>query len=336
MTDRNLLDELMKLLSRPGPVNWALAEQLAGHVSGDPEAIDPWVADEYIELARLVQLKVPAATGLATDPTLEPVLVGRKEWARLHIRSFRYLVDPMADRLDDMGSGPFGGLIKPLGPVLLGMNAGALAGTLSRQALGSFDAGLPVSEPSGHLVVDIGGGTTDIAVISLSGIVYGRSVRLAGHELDDSIIRYIRAKHNLLIGERTAEQIKIEVGSAYPLDEPVTMEIKGRNLVEGIPKTVVITDGEIREALAEGVGAIVNAIRAVLEKTPPELSADIVDQGLILTGGGALLRNLDKCIREETGLPVTVAEDPLSCVVRGTGQMLGDFDLLKKISVDSY
>jgi len=149
MTDRNLLDELMKLLSRPGPVNWALAEQLAGHVSGDPEAIDPWVADEYIELARLVQLKVPAATGLATDPTLEPVLVGRKEWARLHIRSFRYLVDPMADRLDDMGSGPFGGLIKPLGPVLLGMNAGALAGTLSTQALGSFDAGLPVSEPVG-------------------------------------------------------------------------------------------------------------------------------------------------------------------------------------------
>ncbi|MDE2964808.1 MAG: rod shape-determining protein [Acidobacteriota bacterium] len=200
----------------------------------------------------------------------------------------------------------------------------------------ALGAGLPVSEPSGNLVVDIGGGTTDIAVISLSGIVYGRSVRLAGHELDDSIIRYIRAKHNLLIGERTAEQIKIEVGSAYPLDEPVTMEIKGRNLVEGIPKTVVITDGEIREALAEGVGAIVNAIRAVLEKTPPELSADIVDKGLILTGGGALLRNLDKCIREETGLPVTVAEDPLSCVVRGTGRMLGDFDLLKKISVDSY
>lgn len=200
----------------------------------------------------------------------------------------------------------------------------------------ALGAGLPVSEPSGNLVVDIGGGTTDIAVISLSGIVYCRSLRLAGHELDDSIIRYIRAKHNLLIGERTAEQIKIEVGSAYPLDEPVTMEIKGRNLVEGIPKTVVITDGEIREALAEGVGAIVNAIRAVLEKTPPELSADIVDKGLILTGGGALLRNLDKCIREETGLPVTVAEDPLSCVVRGTGQMLGDFDLLKKITVDSY
>ena len=197
-------------------------------------------------------------------------------------------------------------------------------------------AGLAISEPSGNLVVDIGGGTTDIAVISLSGIVHGRSVRLAGHELDDSIIRYIRAKHNLLIGERTAEQIKIEVGSAYPLDEPVTMEIKGRNLTEGIPKTVVITDAEIREALSEGVGAIVNAIRGVLEKTPPELSADIVDKGLILTGGGALLRNLDKCIREETGLPVTVAENPLSCVVLGTGKMLEDFNLLKKISIDSY
>lgn len=150
MTDRNLLDELMKLLSRPGPVNWALAEQLAGHVSGSPEPIDPWIADEYLELARLAQLKVPAATGLATDPTLEPVLVGRKEWARLHLRSFRYLVDPMADRLDGMGgSGPLGGLIKPLGPVLLGMNAGALVGMLSTQALGSFDTGLPVAEPVG-------------------------------------------------------------------------------------------------------------------------------------------------------------------------------------------
>jgi putative hydrolase len=149
MTDRNLLDELMKLLSRPGPVNWALAEQLAGHVSGEPEPIDPWIADEYLELARLAQLKVPATTGLATDPTLEPVLVGRKEWAKLHLRSFRYLVDPMADRLDGMGPGPLGGLMKPLGPVLLGMSAGALAGTLSTQALGSFDTGLPVAEPVG-------------------------------------------------------------------------------------------------------------------------------------------------------------------------------------------
>ena len=149
MTDRNLLDELMKLLSRPGPVNWALAEQLAAHVSGEPEPIDPWMADEYMEIARLAQLKIPAATGLATDPTLEPVLVGRKEWARLHLRSFRYLVDPMADRLDGMGSGPFGGMMKPLGPVLLGMNAGALVGTLSTQVLGSFDAGLPVAKPVG-------------------------------------------------------------------------------------------------------------------------------------------------------------------------------------------
>ena len=149
MTDRNLLDELMKLLSRPGPVNWALAEQLAGHVSGEPEPIDPWIADEYLELARLAQLLVPEATGLPTDPALEPVLVGRKEWARLHLRSFRYLVDPMADRLDGLGTGPLGGLMKPLGPVLLGMNAGALAGMLSTQALGSFDAGLPTAEPVG-------------------------------------------------------------------------------------------------------------------------------------------------------------------------------------------
>lgn len=200
----------------------------------------------------------------------------------------------------------------------------------------AIGAGLSIAEPSGNLVVDIGGGTTDIAVISLSGIVYSRSVRLAGHELDDSIIRYIKEKHNLLIGERTAEQIKIEVGSAFPIDEPLTMEIKGRNLIEGIPKTVVITDGEIREALSEGVGVILNAIHAALEKTPPEISSDIVDKGIVLTGGGAMLRNLDKYIREETGLPVTVAEDPLSCVVLGTGKMLGDLDLLKRISIDSY
>ncbi len=200
----------------------------------------------------------------------------------------------------------------------------------------AIGAGLPITEPAGNLVVDIGGGTTDIAVISLAGIFYGRSVRLAGHEMDNSIIQYIKGKHNLLIGERTAEQIKIGVGSAYPLDEPLTMEIKGRNLIEGIPKTVVINDDEIREALSESVGTIVNAVRAALERTPPELSADIVDRGIVLTGGGAMLRNLDKCVREETGLPVTVAEDPLSCVVLGTGQMLGNFDLLRRISIDSY
>ncbi len=200
----------------------------------------------------------------------------------------------------------------------------------------AIGAGLPITEPSGNMVVDIGGGTTDIAVISLSGIVYSRSVRLAGNEMDDAITQYIKRKYNLLIGERTAEQIKMEIGSAYPLDEPLSMEIKGRNLIEGIPKTLVITDDEIREALSECVGTIVNAVRVALERTPPELSADIVDKGIVLTGGGSLLKNLDKRIREETSLPVTLADDPLSSVVLGTGKMLSDFHLLKKISIDSF
>jgi len=200
----------------------------------------------------------------------------------------------------------------------------------------AIGAGLPITEPSGNMVVDIGGGTTDIAVISLSGIVYSRSVRLAGNEMDEAITQYIKRKYNLLIGERTAEQIKIEIGSAYPLDEPLSMEIKGRNLIEGIPKTLVITDDEIRDALSECVGTIVNAVRVALERTPPELSADIVDRGIVLTGGGSLLKNLDKRIREETSLPVTLSDDPLSSVVLGTGKMLSDFHLLKKISIDSF
>jgi rod shape-determining protein MreB len=184
------------------------------------------------------------------------------------------------------------------------------------------------------MVVDIGGGTTDIAVISLAGIVYSKSVRVAGNEMDESVIQYIKKKYNLLVGERTAEQIKFEIGSAFPLDEPMTMEIKGRDLIEGIPKTLTITDAEIREALQEPVAIIVNAVRVALERTPPELSADIVDRGIVLTGGGSLLRNLDRLLREETGLPVSVAEDPLSSVVLGTGKMLSDFDLLRKISLD--
>jgi len=197
----------------------------------------------------------------------------------------------------------------------------------------AIGAGLAITEPSGNMVVDIGGGTTDIAVISISGIVYSRSVRLAGHEMDEAITQYIKRKYNLLIGERTAEQIKIDVGSAFPLDEPATVEIKGRNLIEGIPKTLVITDEEIREALSECVGTIINAIRVALERTPPELSGDIVDKGIVLTGGGSMLKNLDKRIREETGLPVTLANDPLSSVVLGTGKMLSDFSLLRKISI---
>ncbi len=171
----------------------------------------------------------------------------------------------------------------------------------------AMGAGLPITEPSGNMVVDIGGGTTDVAVISLSGIVYSRSVRVAGNEMDDAIMQYLKRKYNLLIGERTAEAIKIEIGSAYPLEKPLTMEIKGRHLIEGLPKTITIDDSEIREALSECVATILNAVRMALERTPPELSADISDRGIVLTGGGALLKNLDKRIREETGLPVSIA-----------------------------
>src|SRR5437867_4585070 len=198
----------------------------------------------------------------------------------------------------------------------------------------AIGAGLPITEPSGNMVVDIGGGTTDIAVISRAGLVYSQSVRVAGNEMDEAVIQYIKKKYNLLIGERTAEQIKLEIGSAFPLEEPITMEIKGRDLIEGIPKTLTVTDAEIREALSEPISLIVNAVRVALERTPPELSADIVDRGIVLTGGGSLLKNLDRLLREETGLPVSVAEDPLSSVVLGTGKMLSDFDLLRKISLD--
>jgi len=198
----------------------------------------------------------------------------------------------------------------------------------------AIGAGLPITEPCGNMIVDIGGGTTDIAVISLSGIVYSRSVRVAGNEMDDAIMSYLKRKFNLLIGERTAEQIKIEVGSAYSLEKPLQMEIKGRDLIEGIPKTITVDDDEIREALSECVDTIVNAIRVALERTPPELSADISDRGIVLTGGGAMLRNLDKRIREETGLPVSIADDPLASVVLGTGKMLSDFRLLRKVCLD--
>ena len=198
----------------------------------------------------------------------------------------------------------------------------------------AIGAGLPVTEPSGNMIVDIGGGTSDVAVISLAGIVYAKSVRIGGDKLDEAIIQYVKRKYNLLIGERTAEAIKIEVGSAYPFEERMTMEIKGRHLIEGVPKTITITDEEIREALTETVNVIVDAVRVALERTPPELSADIVDRGIVLTGGGSLLKNLDKRLREETGLPVSSAEDPLSSVVLGAGKMLGEFDLLRKIAID--
>lgn len=195
-------------------------------------------------------------------------------------------------------------------------------------------ADLPISEPTGNMVVDIGGGTTDIAVISLNGIVFNHSIRIAGSEMDEQIIQYLKKKYNLLIGEKTAEQVKMQIGSASPLDEPLTMEIKGRDLREGIPKTIIVDDQEIREALEDVISAIINAVRVALERTPPELSADIIDRGIILTGGGALLKNLDKRLREETQLPVFITEDPLSTVVLGAGKMLDDIELLKKVAVN--
>jgi rod shape-determining protein MreB len=215
------------------------------------------------------------------------------------------------------------------------LRAGATEVYLIEQAMAAaIGAGLPITDPTGNMIVDIGGGTTDVAVISLAGIVYSRSVRVAGNEMDDAIIQYIKRKYNLLIGERTAEQIKMEIGSAFPLDDEMTMEIKGRDLVEGVPKTLVVSDEEIREALSETVATIVEAVRVALERTPPELSADIMDKGIIIAGGGSMLKNLDKRLREETGLPVTLAEDPLACVALGTGQMLTDFNLLRKISIE--
>ncbi|HTS01284.1 MAG TPA: rod shape-determining protein [Thermoanaerobaculia bacterium] len=215
------------------------------------------------------------------------------------------------------------------------LQAGASEVFIVEQAMAAaIGAGLPITEPTGNMIVDIGGGTTDVAVISLAGIVYSKSVRVASNEMDEAIIQYIKRKYNLLIGERTAEAIKIEIGSAYPLDEPISMEIKGRDLVEGVPKTLTLTDAEVREALAETVGIILDAVRVALERTPPELSADIMDKGIVLTGGGSMLKNLDRRLREETGLPIATAEEPLSSVALGTGAMLADVDLLRKISLD--
>ena len=184
----------------------------------------------------------------------------------------------------------------------------------------AIGAGLPIEGPSGNMVVDIGGGTTDVAVISLGGIVVSQSLRVAGNKMDEAIVRHIRRVYNLMIGERTSEDIKVKIGSAYRLETELTLEIRGRDLINGLPKTVKITSEEVREALAEPTQAIVEAVKAVLEKTPPELASDIIDRGIILTGGGALLRGLDVLLGEVTGIPVLVADDPMSCVVIGTGQ----------------
>ena len=198
----------------------------------------------------------------------------------------------------------------------------------------AIGAGLPITEPTGNMIVDIGGGTTEVAVISLAGVVFTRSVRVGGDKMDEAIIHHIQRKYNLLIGERTAELIKITIGSAYPGNEIQTMVIKGRDLVAGVPKTIEITDEEIREALMEPVRQVVESVRIALERTPPELASDIVDKGIVLAGGGVLLRNLDVLLREETGLPVTLADDPLTAVVMGAGKVLDELSLLGAVTLD--
>lgn len=197
----------------------------------------------------------------------------------------------------------------------------------------AIGAGLPIVEPAGSMVVDIGGGTTEVAVISLGGIVFSRSIRVAGDKMDDAIVAHVKRKYSLLIGDRTAEAIKVRIGTAFPTDDLLTIEVKGRDLVAGVPKTVEVNSDEIREALSETVNAIVEAVRVSLERTPPELAADIVDRGIVLTGGGALLSGFDRLIANETGLPALVADDPLTVVVLGGGLILENIDLLKQVAV---
>lgn len=198
----------------------------------------------------------------------------------------------------------------------------------------AIGANLPITEPISNMVVDIGGGTTEVAVISLAGIVYSRSVRVGGDKMDEAIMTHVKRKYNLLIGETSAEDIKIQIGSAYPLDPEETLEIKGRDLLDGIPKNITITSEEIRKSIAEQVDSIVQAVRIALEQTPPELAADIVDRGIMLTGGGALLKGLDQLLRDQTNLPITVVDDPLSTVVMGTGKALDNINILKNVCID--
>jgi len=197
----------------------------------------------------------------------------------------------------------------------------------------AIGAGLPITEASGNMVVDIGGGTTEVAVMSLAGIVYSQSVRVGGDKMDDAVMGYMKRKYNLAIGEQTAERIKITIGTGYPLEKQLTMEVKGRDMIAGIPKTVVVNSDEIRDALSEPINAIVEAVLTALERTPPELAADISDKGIVLTGGGALLKNLDVLLREETGLPVMVCDDPISAVVLGSGKALDHIELLKQVTI---
>ncbi|MDP2941794.1 MAG: rod shape-determining protein [Candidatus Omnitrophota bacterium] len=197
----------------------------------------------------------------------------------------------------------------------------------------AIGVGLPIQEPVGNMIIDIGGGTTEIAVISLAGIVFSKSIRIGGDEMDEAIIEYLKKTYNLLVGERTAEDIKIKIGSAYPLEEELSMEVKGRDLVAGLPKTVGITSEEIREALQEPVRAILEVTKISLERTPPELAADLIDHGIVMAGGGSLLKGLDKLISEETGLPVHIADDPLTAVANGTGKVLNEIRYLRKVTV---
>lgn len=207
--------------------------------------------------------------------------------------------------------------------------------TIEEPMAAAIGAGLPISMPGGNMVVDIGGGTTDVAVISLEGIVISRSVRVGGNKMDEVIMRYIRSQYNLMIGDRTAEEIKIKVGSAYPLEKELDMEVRGRDLIAGLPKTIRVTSEEIREALQEPVNAIVERVRSVLEETPPELAADIIERGITLTGGGALLRGIDKLLESVTNIRVQVADDPLSCVAIGTGRALEEFAAIRESNVVS-
>ncbi|MDP3731746.1 MAG: rod shape-determining protein [Candidatus Omnitrophota bacterium] len=197
----------------------------------------------------------------------------------------------------------------------------------------AIGVGLPIQEPIGNMVIDIGGGTTEIAVISLSGIVFSKSIRIGGDEMDEAIIEYLKKTYNLLVGERTAEEIKIKIGSSYPLEEEMTLEVKGRDLVAGLPKSVTITSEEIREALQEPLRAILEMTKISLERTPPELASDLIEHGIVMAGGGSLLRGIDKLISEETGLPVHIADDPLTAVVVGTGKVLNEIRYLKKVTV---
>ena len=198
----------------------------------------------------------------------------------------------------------------------------------------AIGAGLPITEPTANMIVDVGGGTTEVAVISLAGIVYSKSVRVAGDKMDESILQFIKRKHNLAIGERTAELIKTTIGNVMPEEPYETMEIKGRDLVSGVPKTLTTNSKEIQSAIAEQIDVIIDAVRVALEVTPPELAADIVDQGIMLTGGGALLKNLDKALKEATGMPILVADDPLSSVVIGSGKALDNMDILREVCID--